>query len=68
MQRALLHLMPNVVRVLVEFTGMAGAYRGVRALDQYVFGLGSRGHLLHGQVLRAHYYPSALFQEGTYGA
>ena len=55
--RVVLHPMSSGVRALVQFTGMAGAYRTVRALDQHVF---------RGRPIRSKYYPAPRFAVGDY--
>ena len=55
--RVVLHPMSSGVRALVQFTGMAGAYRTVRALDQHVF---------RGRPIRSKYYPAARFAVGDH--
>ncbi|WFD43420.1 hypothetical protein MPSI1_002081 [Malassezia psittaci] len=57
-----LHISPELsqeidrFRAFIQFSGMAGAYRAVRALE---------GSLLHGHRLETHYYPSRDFQLGN---
>lgn len=65
MHRVVVHPRENGLRILVEFTGMAGAYRAVRALDGCVTTC-LRRHLFHGRPIESHYYSVDAFRAGIY--